>query len=303
MSDSHGNELHLSAWDRFWFAPQALGIVSLLRGCFCAITAIYFLSSLPDVADWYGDKSAFSQHNVAEFFAIAELQSETRWILSPLFWIESVLGSKAWVHYLYLIAGVALCAATALGRGGRIVPWVLWIVFVGWANRILFLAGRTETLLSLCLFACAIAPVASAWRAGSNGKKHWLAGFAIRLLSVQVTIYGILMCALMLSQDVWWNGVGSVALAAPVEDRTIDMTGILSTVFIRDVLTHFLVLALPLGLWLAWRNTGESLWPTRVGVGLLIAWSVVVAVLGSHWLFATVFATACLSLSCQRRSG
>jgi hypothetical protein len=258
-----------------------------------------------DASVWYSEAGAFSQANVANFFNTAQLHSETRWILSPLFLIESVIGSSSVLHYGYLIVGIALCIASMAGRGGRWVNWALWIVFAGWANRILFLSGPTEILLSLSLFAIAIAPPAAAWgrkqtSGEENDERHWSAGLASRLLAVQITLFGLLTFATMMAQDAWWNGYAAYAMNAPTEDRTIDLTGFLSPTIVHEVLTHFLALALPIGLWLAWKKRSSENRLAGIGIVLLVTWCVLIALLGSHWLYAATFATGVFSITLNR---
>ena len=70
------------------------------------------------------------------------------------------------------------------------MSFVLWCLFVGWANRAMLLSGLAETLLSLGLFASAISPAGSMWAAISAKRRakqnrtdepvvsHWTAGFS-----------------------------------------------------------------------------------------------------------------------------
>ncbi|QDT13123.1 hypothetical protein [Planctomycetes bacterium K23_9] len=302
------NSVNETAWDRFWFASECPQSVCSIRGVFCVITAIYFASSMADVGQWYGQGDAFSQQNVASFFATADLQHETRWIWSPLFVLESLLGNHTWIHFAYLLVGIGLCVSVIVGKGGRIVPWLLWALFAGWANRILFLAGTVEILLSLCLFACAIAPPGKAWfrRAelvDSLPSRHWTAAFSKRLLGLQLTVFGIVTWMTMLSHDVWWNGLGSIALSSQIDGSKFGPASILGTTIAHEMVTHFLALALPIGLGLAWTGWfGASNRIAKVGLGVLLCWCLVVAVIGAHWLYAATFATACFALLPTRRT-
>ncbi|NND96902.1 MAG: hypothetical protein HKN47_06185 [Pirellulaceae bacterium] len=294
-----------SRWDEFWFSPKDSNQIAAIRGLLCLVTALYFASSFTDAAFWLDSGRPFSREQLSLFLNAADLNSEARWVLSPLFLIESILGSHWWIHYLYLLLGISLCIAVSLGRGGRLATWGLWIVLVGWANRLMFLSGVTETLLSLALFAAAIAPPARAtrWFATSMPKadppantetEHWANGFALRLMAVQITLFGLVTVAAMLASRVWWNGLGAYALLAPVQDRTIDWTTWLANSTLHELTTHLLVAAIPLGLALAWSRVA-----TKFGIALVITWCTFVALLGSHWLYAATFATMCLSLRNQ----
>ncbi len=275
----------INRWDRFWFRPESVQHIALIRGILCLIAALYFLSCWADVAFWYGEGRPFSPQSTARFWQTAGLEQEASWNVSPLFLTDAV-----WVYHAYLLAGMALSLIVLTGRGGRFAGWILWMLLVGWANRAMILSGLTETLLSLGLFATAIAPAAPVWSfRQAKDESHWTARLSARLLAVQITMVGLVTCATMLGGRVWFNGVGSYALAASAEDRTIDWTATgswLVNPLVHEPLTHLLVLALPIGFALAWR---ESTW--RYGQVILLSWCAVIAFLGSWWLYAATFAT------------
>lgn len=280
----------LNRWDRFWFSPSSVGQVALLRGCLCILTALYFVSCWSDAAFWYADGGPLSPQRVATFLRTSGLDSAAGWIISPLFLTSSMV-----VYRGYLAIGILLCVVVAAGRGGRIVPWVLWLWLVFWANRAMLLSSLTETALSLGLFASAIAPPAAIIpRRQSDDRSDWKAGFASRLMSVQASIIIAATFVTMLGGRAWFNGLGAYALAAPAEDRTIDWTRFawFRSPFVYETLTHLLIIALPLGLFLAWLPAS-----TRIGKTMLIAWCVIVGALSSHWLYAATLATMLLAIN------
>ena len=280
----------LRGWDRFWFLPESVAGTSLTRRLLCGVTAIYFIGAWGDAAFWYSDRGPFSAIRMATFLRSSGLEDAATWMISPLF-----LASSPWLYQLYLAIGIAVAFLVAIGRGGRFAPWALWLLLVGWANRAMMLSGLTETVLSLGLFASAIAPPASTFRRSSDserGEKSWLAGFSRKLMATQITIVLIATFVTMLAGRVWFNGVGAYALAAPAMDRTIDWTNSpLTQPTIHEALTHFLVLALPLGLFLAW--IGQT---NRLGKAILMLWCAVIALLGSVWLYSMVIATMVLAI-------
>ena len=272
----------INPWDRFWFAPESTEAIARTRGWLCLITAVYFVSAFADVSFWYADGRPFSPQNTSSFWRVAGLEQETRWNISPLF-----LTGGSLLYHAYLAVGVMLCCVVAAGRGGRPAAFALWAMLVGWANRAMILSGLTETLLSLGLFAAAIAPAAPAWAADSKSI-HWSARLARQLIAVQITIVGLGTFVTMLGGRVWFNGLGAYALAAPWQDRTINWTSdnsLLVNSTVHELLTHMLVLALPMGLLLAW-----SVSANRYGKAILTLWCVAIACLGSLWLYAASFA-------------
>ncbi|MCG8649384.1 MAG: hypothetical protein MI861_06110 [Pirellulales bacterium] len=278
----------VNRWDRFWFQPQSLRSFAPLRGGLCLIALLYFLSAWSDATDWYAGSGTFSPQNTARIWQAAGSEGQVEFSLSPLF-----LTNAGWAYQAYLGLGILAAIAVMLGRGGRIAPWLLWGLLVGWANRAMTLAGLTETLLSLALFAAAIAPPASCWNLAKHADQtHWSTRLAHRLLAVQITVVGLATLATMLAGQVWFNGLGAYALAAPSSDRTIDWTDTNTTIgawfdrpTIYETVTHLMVVALPLGLWLAWRPATRG-----YGRAMLWCWCGTIALLGSLWLYAATFA-------------
>jgi hypothetical protein len=287
-----------SGWDRFWFHPASTTRVATIRGLLCGITAVYFMSCWSDAAFWYTDEGPLSASRVSSFLQVGGLEDAARWIVSPLFLTDSV-----WVYRFYLLLGIIVAGMVASGRGGRLACWSLWLLLVGWANRAMILSSLAESLLSLGLFASAIAPPGCCWRSSwktdsQDDQLHWTAGFSERLTAVQITVIGLATWITMLGGRVWFNGIGAYALAAPAGDRTIDWTAIeafSTNSTVQELLTHGMVLALPLGFLLAWLPR-----PRRIGLAILISWCVVVSLLGSHWIYALTFATMVLAIRSYR---
>jgi hypothetical protein len=276
-------------WDRFWFSPTSVQQIGLLRGVLCVITAIYFVSCWGDAAFWYADQGPLSSERVATFLQTSGLDDAARWIVSPLF-----LSNSPIVYRIYLAVGIAMTVVVASGRGGRWPGWVLWLLLVGWANREMLLSSLTESALSLGLFASAIAPPAPLMpRRNRDDQRHWMAGFAARLMAVQATVIAGATWVTMLGGRVWFNGLGAYALAAPAQDRTIDWTQFawFRNPIVYESLTHLLVLVLPIGLTLAWRPSSS-----RIGKAMLLAWCLVIATLSSHWLYTATLATMLMAV-------
>ncbi|WP_182870981.1 hypothetical protein [Stieleria mannarensis] len=294
-------------WREFWFTPSPIALLRNVRRGLCLVAAVYFASALGDVDTWLPRGAPASSSNLATFFRTAELTGDARWMVSPLFiWDaltgESSLGESALVYRLYLVVGIALAVFAA--AGDRLAGWnapkklaafgvgsgptvLLWIWFVGWANRIVLLAGTVEPLLSVSLAAVAIAPAgrASASPAAADsdpGPISWRATLAGRLLAVQTTLVALITTATLLASPVWWNGTGAYALVAPAEDRFINVIGtFFETPAIYEVLTALIVCALPLGVFLAWKPATR-----KIGVAIMVAWSVVVGLLSANLLYA-----------------
>lgn len=277
-------------WDRFWFSPASVARSAIIRSVLSIATAFYFLGAWSDAAFWYTDGGPLSAARVATFLRTSGLEDAATWIVSPLF-----LAKSAWLYKLYLAVGIFVALVAAIGRGGRIAPWLLWLLLVGWANRAMILSDLTETLLSLGLFASAIAPPGGlpvVWLQLDRARSHWLAGFSQRLIAAQVTVVLIATFITMLGGRVWFNGLGAYALAAPAQDRTIDWTAsALVNATLHEGITHLMVLAVPCGLLLAWTAKTH-----RVGQAILVLWCIATALLGSLWLYGLSLATMVMAI-------
>lgn len=291
----HRDKSRMSSWDRFWFEPCLVTAIAPIRGILVVLVILFFISSWADVSFWYVDGGPFSGERVASFLKTGDLQSVGKWIVSPLF-----LANAAWVYHAYLLIGIIVGALVIVGRGGRYAAFGLWLLLVGWANRSMVLSGLSESLLSLGLFAAAIAPPQAAVPAFARlggrvtGGKEWSARFSQRLIATQITVVGLATFVTMLAGRVWFNGIGAYALAAPVQDRTIDWTSENSPLLsgmVHESLTHLMVIALPLGFAMAW-----NVKTNRIGQGVLVMWCLTVAMLGSHWLYAATFATMVMAI-------
>ncbi|QEG00081.1 hypothetical protein Mal15_41500 [Stieleria maiorica] len=300
-------------WTEFWFTPSPISSLRNVRRGLCLVAAVYFASALADVDTWLTRGAPASSSNLATFFRTAELTGDARWMVSPLFiWDavcgESPLGESALVYRLYLLVGIALAIFAA--AGDRLAGWnapkklaafgtgsgptvLLWIWFVGWANRVVLLAGTVEPVLSLSLAAVAIAPAgrvtagrvtAAADAAGGSGAGpiSWRATLASRLLSVQATFIALITTATLLASPVWWNGTGAYALVAPAEDRFLNVIGtFFETPLVYELLTALIVCMLPIGVFLAWQPATR-----KIGVWIMIVWSGFVGLLSANLLYA-----------------
>ncbi|MCO8121470.1 hypothetical protein NHH03_06960 [Stieleria sp. TO1_6] len=295
------NRLNGSRWTAFWLAPSALTRLDFVRQALGIVTAIYFIASWSDVSTWYQQGAPASSSNLATFFRTAELTSDARWMVSPLFVWDSIFAGSRWsesalIYRLYLVIGVVLAVLTVFPKqlqqlglparlsgllGGFLPSLLLWVWFVGWANRIVLLAGIVEPLLSVSLAALAIAPCCLN-RVDAGQRSSWTATLSRRLLAVQATLIGGLTSATMIASPTWWNGMGAYALVAPTQDRLFDVRGtFFETPWVYELTTFLLVCALPLGLILAWQTNFR-----RLGIGLILAWCVLIGLLSANVLYA-----------------
>lgn len=301
------SEERTNPWTRFWFQPSAASELNWVRVGLCLLTAVYFVSAWGDVSLWYAAGAPASTSHLGQFFRAAELTPQARWMLSPLYLFDAWTAGSAWsesasVYQAYLAIGIALALFAAganviarwFGRGllgsligGSLPTLLVWVWFVGWANRATLLAGICEPVLSVSLAALAIAP-------SVTEIPSWRVTLARRLLDVQTTLLGVVTTALMLNANVWWNGNGAYVLAAAEEDRFLSLGELVADrPMLFEGLTVVLVIGLPLALWLLRRET-----PWRsLGFALCWFWCAAVGVLSAELLYAAVVAVLVLSIN------
>lgn len=289
--------------DSFWFQSTDSHVIGRVRIALALVTGCYFVSAMTDVSTWFAVGAPASSSNLAGFFREAGLESDARWMISPLFLWDAIFAGTALsestaVYQIYLVIGVLIAFGVAALSTERVLIWriprllrgglpvvLLWIWFVGWANRIVLLAGLVEPVLSLSLAALAIAPVC---REGVSWRNH----FATRLIAVQGSLVLIATTALMLAGNVWWNGTGAYAMIAPVEDRWLDVRqSFFETTWVYELVSAITLLSLPVGLMMAW----TSKWK-RIGIGLILVWCFLVALLSMKILYALTIAIIAFTL-------
>ena len=289
--------LRSNPWDRFWFQPRSPRSVAWTNALLYLITLLYFADCLLDCTTWFANARPFSGANSANFLRSAGLEAEATWVLSPLFWLERYLGSPGWLFQSYLVVAILACVGSAFGVLGRMGGWITWLLFVGWANRVLFLGGLAEPLLSLGLLGAAVSgPVNAINLFSADGRdslkssKSWTYGLASRLHAIHVTLFLICVVISMCGHDVWLHGAGASAFASPSANRLVDISSALEVDVIDRAVSYSLVLLPPVGLLCA--AIGFKRW----GMRLLLTWAVMVAVLGSMFLFAATCAAMAMTI-------
>lgn len=272
----------LSGWDRFWFSPAPVAAVSRIRSALAVIAFLYFASYWTHIAFWFADDGVLARDVFARIVTATESTSESRWRFSPLFLTDSVFLLRT-----YLLIGMALSLAVAIGRGGRWTAVGLWILFLGLANRATAIAGLVELPLAFGLGYTAIAPNVGSW----NRSHDWTAGLSMRLLQTHTSLWLLTVLLTQLAGVAWWNGTATFGLAAPTSERLFDLTSLLERATIGGSLTHLLVLLPLIGLPLTWICASN-----KYGVWMLVGWWILLGLLSSQLMYAAAVVILIASL-------
>ena len=104
----------------------------------------------------------------------------------------------------------------------------------------------------------------------------------------------------MLAGRVWWNGLGSYALVASVQDRTIDWSN--SILEPRTCARHDdFRSCFRIANWVYFGMATQS--RSSIGIVIVVTWCIVVALLSSHWLYASTFASMALAINSEPTNG
>jgi len=277
----------VTPWNSFWFeSPESSRSLKTVRIGICVVAVWYFASHWGDVALWFGDAGVLSADTVSGFVAAANVSAETAWRWSPLY----LTGSPSLLR-AYLVVGVVLAIIAAIYSRSRVPMVMLWLWCVWLANRSLLIAGNEDTLLCSSLaYLCLAAP--SPALTDSATRWNWLSSLSRRMIQVHVSLLIGMIGLASLSSAIWWDGTGSVAMAAPVGRRLLDVTTWLSSPAVHESITHTLIMAAVAGPVLLWvRQTRAA------AMVSLVAWCVVVGLLSSQWMFVTTIAVMLQSFS------
>lgn len=256
------------SWTDFWFADRkGSDSLRIIRVGFSVLAAWYFASHFADVGRWFSSTGLLATDGLGKFLEAADLLSETQWRLSPLYWMNSTSLLR-----LFLLVGIGFAAAAAFVRKTRVASVGLWLCVLWLANRSLMIDGTEELVLCFSLAYLALA--------SPRDEPHWSRALGLRLLQLHTTILIAVTGLTMLSSEIWWDGTGSVSIAAPVQRRLFDIADWLSNPIIHEPLTHAIVLVAllgPIGLWV--RRTHLFAYVALCG------WCVTLAILSSQWLY------------------
>ncbi len=263
----------ISPWQRFWFtADPDAGALRVVRVGLSVAAAWYFASHWSDVGLWLGSDGALATDQLAQFIAAGDVADAAQWRWSPLYMTGSVF-----VLRLYLLVGVMLAVLAGWVQSSRVPSVMLWLWCVWLANRSLLISGPEELAL---VFGLAYLAIAS-----PRDERHWTTAFARRLIQVHTTLLIGITGLTMLSANIWWDGTGSFAVAAPKGRRLIDFTDLLTAPWFHEPVTHAIVLTAilaPVAIWLR-----PTRWPACV---TLLVWLVVLGLLSSQWLYVVSIA-------------
>ena len=240
------------AWDRFLFTPvdpATLGLIRVLSGAMLLYT--HFVWSI-DLDGFFGTDAWLSNEFVWRFH-----DSPFGW--SHLYWVQN--STVLWItHLLALI----VFAALMLGLFTRFTSTLAFLLTVSYAHRAtgaLFGLDQINGFLALYL---AVGPSGAAFSLDNwlrrrrtskplEASSSVMANIAIRLIQVHLCIVYLFAGLGKLLGESWWDGTALWGAFANQEYQTLDMTWLVHSIVLVNVMTHVA---------LAWEVTYPALiWP------------------------------------------
>ena len=263
-----------ATWNRFWFEPadaRSLAVVRMLTG----MLALALLASYSaDLVAWFGPQGMIPADPAAAW------RAPFGWSLFDLATTPDTLRA------LLAATGIVLALLT-VGLATPLVSIAAPILWASLLHRGPMLAGPADDCVAVLLWCLAIGRSGGAW-----SLDRWLGGrrepaaptvrsrVALGLVQVHAAAIAVASLLAQLKGDVWWDGTAAWWLAARVDSRLVDLTGLFArSEYLCNFVTHAITgfeVAFAVGLWFAATQTIVA----RIG---LVAWPLIGVLAGEPW--------------------
>ena len=185
----------LSRWRGFWFAPEPVYTLGLVRMAFGALAVLWTLSLFPDLHELFGMNGPVPQQPTLDY----------RWGIFQV-WTGDTAISIGWV--VLLLSAIAM----AVGWRSRLAAILVFVLLSSFMRRDpwIFTAGDgviSVTALYLALSSCGAAlSLDQRRRTGSFWTAQCRAPWPIRLMQVQLSVIYLVSVQAKLSGKPWVDG-------------------------------------------------------------------------------------------------
>jgi len=260
-------------WNRFWFTPSDPATVSAIR-LLAGVLLVYMHATLCfDLEAFFGAEGLLPVGEIA--ILEANTFSYLNYLVSP---------AELWIVHLL---GLAVLVAFAAGLFSRVTSVLSLVVFLSTVHRAPMITGRTEIVLAMLLLYLCLAPCGrrfslDAWLAARKGKRtdeaelFTTATISTRLIQLHLSMLVLMMAFSQLSGEAWWSGDGIWFLITRPQSRLVDLTGLETSPFAIDFLSHLLIgfeMTFPILVW------PRLFRPLMLGLGVFV-WSLLALITG-----------------------
>jgi len=209
----------VKAWDSFWFAPQSLLNLALMRIVLTGtMLHLYFLRSW----NWSYFTDAWQ---LPRSLAIETLDEFYRPLWGWFFWPDSVVPL---VHSIFVL----LILLLFLGIGGRIVAMAAWVLHMGFVYRNFGILFGADLISGVFLFylawtdSCARLSVLNLFKQKEALRKNsdWLTSAMMRMMQFQICIIYAYTGFEKLKGTSWWDGTALWSVLANPQMVAMDFS-------------------------------------------------------------------------------
>jgi len=202
-------DVFVDAWRTFWFRPQPAYTIGAVRIAFGATVALWTLSLVGDLDDFFTSYGVLPQQNEASY----------EWGIFE-FWTGDRALMLGWA--LLLLAAIAL----TVGWHSRAAALIVFVLIMSFEFRNPYIGNSGDTLLRLEALFLALAPSGAALSldqrraAGRFWSAQVRAPWFIRLLQIQLTLIYVSTFQVRMTGEKWPDGT-ALSYAFRLEDMLI----------------------------------------------------------------------------------
>ncbi len=185
----------IDRWNTFWFRPEPIFTLGLVRMVFGLVVAAWTLALLPDLYQLFGTEGVLPQHPHFEY----------EWSVFAI-WPGDTALLVGWI--VLLVASLVL----AVGWHSRLAAVVVFVLTQSFIRRDPFVFNAGDAIVVLVALILALSSCGAAVsldqrrRTGSFWSAQTRAPWAVRLLQVQLTLIYVVSVQAKLAGDTWLEG-------------------------------------------------------------------------------------------------
>jgi hypothetical protein len=258
----------VTAWQRFWFTPEAphtLALLRILNGCMLLYTHLIWGQQLTHMLGPH----AWINRNVA--YELNTLADGTNYTWSYWYFVDS----PGMVWMLHML-GLLIFFLYTIGCYTRITAVLAWLVTVSYSHRLVgmqFGLDQINAFMVMYIMLGESGQVYSfdAWRQHKNliptATAQVSTNIAVRLLQLHLCVIYLFGGISKMRGELWWDGSASWFAFANYEYQSLNMTWLIQFPFILACITHLTVFWETFYCFLVWPKLTR---PLALGLAVLV---------------------------------
>lgn len=223
------------SWNQFWFTPRSAIPLIWLRQLVGLFALVWLASFSTNLEGMFGETGWISRQVVHEA-TTGGMLDEPATGFSYLFLIHS--RTLLWIAHILSLCVLGLMV---FGVALRITTPLSLFVVLSYVHRAPMVTTAFETVMCTLLLYVCLGPsdsILSLNRRGPDRAVSWLANLAIRLIQAHLCGFYLLIATSKLGTAVWRGGDATWYLATDVQHRLLDLSGLTSSTYLMNAITH-----------------------------------------------------------------